>query len=684
MDEKNGEVFDHHAELFAQIGSVSENDSLRDFMLNPSDLIEPTGTAKTIPVPATQIGSTPQDNMWVQGYSCSEPPGLLLNHNRSGFNLPLSVPPLEILPNEVENTSALLDNLVKSIPASENVLDQYTSPSLPNKNLSVNCRSAADNSNHMSNPLFGGLYRISSDKVTQDFLDNFNKLESSDMLIKCSEYENLAWNGLICDPINNINFQSQNQLTHGLQSSVDKNGNSALFGSSHIDKISSSNSSEHFPQNNFMARLSPSASVETSVRTPATSYESASPLSNNRTPIRSDESISPMGSGHTPLRVEESTSPLTNIKTPLRIEEGSPMGRTPLRVEESFSPVGSGSSFLTSNSPSHKTSAQTQGFDSYSPPSIFKRTEAKSPTSSIHPVSCKLEHQESTNKKEEKEPATNETKISEEKGIKTGKVVCSASKLEESKSSSKNLSSVLESDATTSAEALIKLQTNKKLPIPFVSAQRIDDPIVSRKSVKRTLSRKSDSELYCVSSSMSRESESDLQSLATNEACIVKTEFSNVVPEVEKNKLSDDAQKMSQAEDITFSEEFFNKSKKRRKKTENLCLPNIKRRNRKRVTIYQSSMSPEETGIKLKIKVASAFQRIKPQKKRKSKKQYGSDEEEDSGSKRSKKIVRFSNSTRESETSEQTEWGDKIPPQVLQRIFEFVVEEQGCVPSLVR
>ncbi|KAK6636603.1 hypothetical protein RUM43_010265 [Polyplax serrata] len=672
MDEKNGEVFEHHSELFAQVGSVLGSGTLKNVLVNPSGMTDSARSAKTGPLPVSQASGMQQENIWTQGFPCNESLGLTVQ-NKSVFNLQLPES-VDILPNEVVNTSALLDNLVKNIPATEGAnANQYTTAVLPSKNVGSKS-TTSDNVIQGTNPLLSGLCRINSEKVTQDLLENFNKLESNDMLLKCSDYENLPWNGLICDPINSANFQSQNHLPHGLQSSIDKNGNSALFGTSQIDKINSgSNPSEHFTQNNFLARLSPSASVETCVRTPATSYESASPLSNNRTPIRSDESISPMGSGHTPLRIDESTSPLTNMKTPLRIEEGSPMGRTPHRVDESFSPLGSSSITLTSGSPSHKTNGQTQCFDSYSPPSLFKKSEGKNLTLGNQPSSSKSEASEDKNVKEEKDEVTlTETTSSVGGALKAEQGVCSFGE-----SDDKDVNSL-----DTIVEALTKQQVNKKLPIPFVCAKRLDESLVNRKSGKRTLSKKSDGEtIHLGSSSLSGTREGVPKS---NEACNVKTELTNEVPEVERNELRDDAQKLSQPEDVTYSDEFYNKSKRRRKKSDAMCLPSIKRRSRKRVTIYQSSMSPEESGIKLKIKVASAFQRMKPQKKRRSKKHYGSDEEEGSESKRSKKYSRSSNSTKESETSEQTEWGSKIPPEVLHRIFEFVVEDQGCVPSLVR
>ena len=666
MDEKNGEVFDHHAELFAQIGNVTENESLRDFLISPTGMIDHNSTAKNFSVPSAQIGSTSHDNMWSHGYGCNQPSGLLLNHTRTGFNLPLSVSQLDMPSSVIENSNILLDNLVKNIPLSSNTLNPYASASVPNKSVNIDCRTVTDNSNLLPSTLFSGMCGNNSEKVTQDFLGNYNKLESSDMIVKCSEYENVAWNGIVCDSINNINFHSQNRLSHSFQSSIDKNGNSALFGSTH-DKIScGSNSSEHFIQNNFMTRLSPSASVETSVRTPATSYESASPLSSNRTPIRSDESISPMGSGHTPLRVEDSTSPLTNIKTPLRIEEGSPLGRTPLRVEESYSPMGSSSNnLLTSNSPSHKINGPVQGSETYqNPPCSLKKIEAKSPSSNLHQTKPKIENPESMIDS----PET--SKLIEES-------MCSPKKSDEKLDL--NLTGSTKSDASSVKEII------RQFSIPFSAEKRVDDSLNSKKSVKRTLSDKSDCEFYLTSSSAIEKEGSDLKTLPRiNEACSVKTEFLNV-PEVETNKLNVDAQNISQMDRVSFGEEFFSKSKRRRKKSDNNSnLPNAKRRNRKRVTIYQSLMSPEETGIKLKIKVASAFQRVKPQKKRRSKRQFCSDDEEDGKSKRCKKVVRFSNHSKESEGEEQTEWGNKLPPNILQKIFHYVVEDQGCVPSLVR
>lgn len=671
MDEQNGEVFDHHAELFSQIGAVSDHETFKDFVLDSSGLLDNTSGSKPNQLAIPGPGSTSQGSMW--SHSFNEPTPLLINHNRAMYNNPVPVPPLD----DVDNASALLDSLVKNLPAPDGVMDQFSSQHFLEKSQNVR------HFNHAPGQLFEGLHRISTDKVTQSVLDNMSRFEGNTIAGKCNDFDSLSWNGVVADPVHTLNFHSQNRSIINPQSSLDKNGNSAVFNHTHIDKLHCGfpqNLAEQMPQNNSLIRLSPSASVESNIHTPTTSYESASPLSSNRTPIRSDESISPMGSGHTPLRMDDSTSPLASVKTPMRMDEGSPMGRTPHRMEEGCSPAGI-SGILSSKidgSPSHKLNGQTpQRFENYSsPPSVLRRNEGKSPASYILPSPKTENSNKITDPLEDNDGSVMEPKV-ESFEDDVGMYPC-----ERRKKPKETEARDEKSPAMIPVETLIKSQGMKKIPIPFVSAKRIDDPVITKKAAKRTLPRKSDSELYLASSSLSKKSESESKSLVTNQFGGIKTE--NEVPDSNEDNLSDNAQTLEDAEIINAVEDNLTKCRKRRKKAD-ISVPNAKRRFRKKVTIYQSSVSPEETGIKLKIKLAPSFQQSKPLKKRRSKRQYLSDEEEGgSAGKKSKKVVRFSSGTKEPESSEQTMWGSKIPPDVLQRVFKFVIEEQGCVPSLVR
>lgn len=642
MDPRNGEIFDHHAELFAQIN--------QDFILDSAGLLDPSGSSKS-----DASGSTSQQNLWNPSYNCTESGGLLINHNRNMYNTPMQLPSSMDL-SDADNTSAIIDSLVKNLPNSDSLLDQYASQHFGDKNSNTRL-------NHAPGQIYDRLQRISTDKVTEEMLNNLSRLESNDFLGKCNDFESLSWNGAIGGP---LDFQCQNRLGLNSQGSIDKNGNSSVFNNTHGDKIPGNFGSfpEHnLPHNNFSTRPSPSASVESNVHTPTASCESASPLSSNRTPIRSDESISPMGSGHTPLRMDDSTSPLASVKTPIRMEEGSPMGRTPLRTEEGFSPAGT-SSALPSASPSHKLNGQTpQRCENYSsPPSFPTKKEVRSPV--LPSPASKSDCQE--------EPK-------EEKGD------------SESKGDS----------AIPTIEALIK--TNKKIPIPFVSAKRIDDPVLCKKAAKRTLPRKSDSELYLASSSRSENEPENTSAAVNNEDEISDVKTETKVPDDEDDDEGDDAakcepktvenpvdaQKLTPTPAATPNVSDDTKGKKKRKNAENYVPTTAKKRCRKKVTIYQSSMSPEETGIKLKIKLAPLIPPPPRIKKRRSKKNSGSDDE-GVKNKKAKKSVRFSPGTREpkeskeSESTEQSEWGSKMPPEILQRIFQNVIDEQGCVPSLVR
>lgn len=662
MDENNRKVFEGHAQFFSNIGTSSESEPLNDFIMSTGGVTDSSSVSKSISGSVITSESVLHSELWTHSFNC-QGQGADVGKNNTAVNIPIGVSPF-CTSTDLHNSSSLVDDLSESIQDSQNV-DQYLPALVSRKNIIQDNRPGTLMSSNLSNSIYSNLHLINVEKNSQSFLESFSKQETIEKLNKCSDYESVTWNGAICDPLSSLPFQSQNQLNCSPQRSVDKNGNTASFNSAHVDKISCiPNSFDHFSQNNFLVRLSPSASVETNVRTPATSYESASPLSNNRTPIRSDESISPMGSGHTPLR----------------IEENSPMGRTSLCVEESFSPLGSGVCVLTSNSPSHKSSGVTSGFDNYSSsPTVVKKSEVKSPTSCTASTFGKCETTETIVKRSESEPVNKDTSTFQEniKNVLPEETKCFDNIGNKDKSN--NILSVSDNSDIGSLDSSIKHELGQKPLLAFVSCNKKSDSIVNRKSHKRTLSRKSDEKLCVSSSLLSSEGENNSVFIGTEGVSVIKTE--NAVPEVVLKKEA--AEKVCQSNTSFCSERLLSKSKKPRKKTQNISLLSGKRKNKKKVTIYQSSMSPEETGIKLKIKVSSAFQQVKRQKKRKSK-NCESDEEESSESKRSKKIVRFSNTNKEPQICTQNEWGSKIPSEILQKIFQIVVDEQGCVPSLVR
>lgn len=82
----------------------------------------------------------------------------------------------------------------------------------------------------------------------------------------------------------------------------------------------------------------------------------------------------------------------------------------------------------------------------------------------------------------------------------------------------------------------------------------------------------------------------------------------------------------------------------------------------KNVATYQSQISPDQNGIKLKIKKSVT---VAPQKSRKKRSKGGYDDSYE-------------------EPLEQSVWGDQIPEEILYKIFYMVTKTEGCIPFLVR
>jgi hypothetical protein len=115
---------------------------------------------------------------------------------------------------------------------------------------------------------------------------------------------------------------------------------------------------------------------------------------------------------------------------------------------------------------------------------------------------------------------------------------------------------------------------------------------------------------------------------------------------------------------------------------------------KKQPVTYQSQISPDQNGIKIRIKKSSASPTvIRPPrrrdrgKKRKSKKGSNTeDEESDIGS--NKQVKWKDQSVNEEseadEFGEQSDWGLRMPRQMLYDIFFMVTQEEGCLPFLIR
>ncbi|XP_021934003.1 F-box/LRR-repeat protein 6 isoform X3 [Zootermopsis nevadensis] len=115
---------------------------------------------------------------------------------------------------------------------------------------------------------------------------------------------------------------------------------------------------------------------------------------------------------------------------------------------------------------------------------------------------------------------------------------------------------------------------------------------------------------------------------------------------------------------------------------------------KKQPVTYQSQISPDQNGIKIRIKKSSAsptviqpHRRRERGKKRKSKKGSNTeDEESDIGS--NKQVNWMDQSVSEEseadEFGEQSDWGLRLPRQTLYDIFYMVTQEEGCLPFLIR
>lgn len=110
------------------------------------------------------------------------------------------------------------------------------------------------------------------------------------------------------------------------------------------------------------------------------------------------------------------------------------------------------------------------------------------------------------------------------------------------------------------------------------------------------------------------------------------------------------------------------------------------------VALYQSELSPSQ-GIKICIKKSDTTTTLDSSKKRKAKrprKQKNRDLEDSDDSeyekKRRKDKSNNNNTIKEStdEVKEQSNWGSTIPEEVLCKIFSYVIESEGPLPTLCR
>ena len=123
--------------------------------------------------------------------------------------------------------------------------------------------------------------------------------------------------------------------------------------------------------------------------------------------------------------------------------------------------------------------------------------------------------------------------------------------------------------------------------------------------------------------------------------------------------------------------------------------PNAPTKKKKQPVTYQSQISPDQNGIKLRIKKSSAStttvqrpnRRRERAKKRKTKKELNTDDDvsDNEADKRVKwKDQDVSEESEAEEPGEQSDWGLRLPITALHHIFLMVTHEEGCLPFLVR
>ncbi|KAJ8876879.1 hypothetical protein PR048_021328 [Dryococelus australis] len=116
----------------------------------------------------------------------------------------------------------------------------------------------------------------------------------------------------------------------------------------------------------------------------------------------------------------------------------------------------------------------------------------------------------------------------------------------------------------------------------------------------------------------------------------------------------------------------------------------VKKR-KQQVTTYQSQISPDQNGIKLRIKMSSTTASVPPtrrkerSKKRKSRRNSSTDDEGSGSESNTSRWLPEHESTEVAERHrEQSVWGEKLPPHLLERIFMLLTYEEGCMPFLLR
>lgn len=762
MDETNGPIFDHHDELFAQIGSADAEQELKDFVL------EMTGSAMgsssggvgsawgACPPRAPDPPAYPLLNNCIDGSLINTP----LAHR--GFFQPNDSVSYDMQSGAGQDGSsaAFLDSLVKNLP--DDMLDGFNGYEAIKRSLmAIPDKPHSEHHSQIPASLLDTMHRISTDNGTQEYLDALSKPDG----MEAKPQDHALWNG----SVDHFNFQTTPvnkapALPNSLSRSIDRNGNCPTVYSNGLSEgmkpivsvdlrnhdvtksrlgftvdmlnhdmtLHKSNHqlntldvlnrelahnkatlplsttdllNRELAQSFLIKGLSPSVSAESGIHTPTTSYDSASPLSSGRTPLRSDDSISPLAS---------CASPVANVRTPIRTDDcfspgrvrrsdASPMVRTPIRYDETPSPRAiSRTPLRVEDVPSPAMRTSIRGDDT---PSPAMRTSLRSddvssplvrmPASPIAPSPRSVPRTPLRPDEAPSPRAVPRTPLRTDDALSPRGITVSRTPLRtEDVPSPRSVSwTPLRSDEAPSPRTPNRTPLrNDEAPSPRAPSKTPvrSDEATSPRGINRTPLRPEDTvsprapgpsllrtdesvSPRTVSHTPTRPDVSPLPPRAPFSPGTVRRRETDVGagaahPGLQAGPAS--ANKTTAEDEPGPSGLSAPAKPRKRRKTDSLCVPTPKKRWSKKMPIYQSSVSGEESGIKLKIKLTAM-----PPPKRRRRRTGGEDTEEKPGKRRKRSPP---------SPAEQSGWGNQMPPHLLERIFKLVVDKEGCVPSLVR
>ncbi|XP_067006758.1 F-box/LRR-repeat protein 6 [Anabrus simplex] len=138
-------------------------------------------------------------------------------------------------------------------------------------------------------------------------------------------------------------------------------------------------------------------------------------------------------------------------------------------------------------------------------------------------------------------------------------------------------------------------------------------------------------------------------------------------------------------QNVSKEKTSVSRSKKRKSAETSLVRGRSSAKKRKPPVTYQSQISPDQNGIKIRIKKSPGAASVqKSPKRRERSKKRRNRRTSDSDGEAPGKRVRRKDDLEEDYTGEQSGWGTSIPEHVLYQIFSLVAQEEGCLPFLVR